>query len=353
MAEMRQEAHSSRSIGLKQYGSSVRNMPAALRASAQFRAQETITLAIDKRVSTMRLSHLGDGGGPSGALAGSLGEITFGLPDSAAGDQRRGSVSSSLSQRSSQSADLQFPLTMPYKDQVVEGCLSVFNDMLDGAIDRFVLTHLTALTAPPFIAMPGRCAALKLVVSTFLLIAWLVLMAACGSWFCGIDYFRAFYGAFQSVSTIGFGDVYCGYETSFKVLGQALLILPGMVVFSEYAGALSDAIKLLLAGSRTTESIAAGGAPETTADGSRTDTRSTRADNARNTLGKRVSSVLANPQQGRRYNSLVEIQITEDAGAEAPKRGPPITGNDACRGSDRRDRDGDVEGLRRLSVQRV
>lgn len=131
MAEMRQEAHSSRSIGLKQYGSSVRNMPAALRASAQFRAQETITLAIDKRVSTMRLSHLGDGGGPSGALAGSLGEITFGLPDSAAGDQRRGSVSSSLSQRSSQSADLQFPLTMPYKDQVVEGCLSVFNDMLD------------------------------------------------------------------------------------------------------------------------------------------------------------------------------------------------------------------------------
>ena len=233
---------------------------------------------------------------------------------------------------------------------VANVCFGVFNDMLDGAIDRFVLT---CLCAPRFIATPGRCAALKLVVSTFLLIAWLVLMAACGSWFCGIDYFRAFYGAFQSVSTIGFGDVYCGYETSFKVLGQALLILPGMVVFSEYAGALSDAIKLLLAGSRTTESIAAGGAPETTADGSRTDTRSTRADNARNTLGKRVSSVLANPQQGRRYNSLVEIQITEDAGAEAPKRGPPITGNDACRGSDRRDRDGDVEGLRRLSVQRV
>jgi len=233
---------------------------------------------------------------------------------------------------------------------VANVCLGVFNDMLDGAIDRFVLTHLTALTAPPFIAMPGRCAALKLVVSTFLLIAWLVLMAACGSWFCGFDYFRAFYGAFQSVSTIGFGDVYCGYETSFKVLGQALLILPGMVFFSEYAGALSDAIKLLLAGPRATESVATGGAPEEKADGSRTDTRTAPADNARRSLGKKLSSVLVNPQRSR-YNSLVEIQITEDAGAVAPKRGPPITGDDARRGSDRRD--GDVEGLHRLSVQRV
>ena len=229
---------------------------------------------------------------------------------------------------------------------VANVCLGVFNDMLDGAIDRFVIT---GLSAPPFVATPGRCAALKLLVSTFLLIAWLMLMAACGSWFCGLDYFLAFYGAFQSVSTIGFGDVYCGYETSFKVLGQALLILPGMVFFSEYAGALSDSFKLLAAGAPSADGVATGGAPEGTLDGSRNDAR-TAADNASITLGKKLSSVLAIPQQGR-YNSLVEIQITEDAGAVAPKRGPPITGNDARKRSNRRD--GDVEGLHRLSAQRV
>ena len=74
------------------------------------------------------------------------------------------------------------------------------------------------------------------------------------------------------------------------------------------------------------------------------------AGNGRVTLGKKLSSVLATAQQGR-YNSLVEIQLTTDACPVAPERGPPIRGAAARMRSDCRD--GDVEGLRRLSAQRV
>ena len=47
-------------------------------------------------------------------------------------------------------------------------------------------------------------------VSQALLLGWVALMAAFGGWYGDTEFFLAYYGAFQAVSTIGFGDVYCG-----------------------------------------------------------------------------------------------------------------------------------------------
>ena len=145
MAEMRDEAHSSRSIGLKHYQGSPsggnRKWAPTLRASAQFRAQDTITQAISRK-NTMRAS--GEAlrrSASSGSTSLPWHPSTAPVPEGAVGGggpavpglgERRGSVQSRTSQQSSASADMmQFPNAIPYKDQVVEGCLSVFNDMLD------------------------------------------------------------------------------------------------------------------------------------------------------------------------------------------------------------------------------
>ena len=77
-------------------------------------------------------------------------------------------------------------------------CLGVLNDLLDASTDRLV----SAMSRSP---TPARARCLKLATSSVMLVVWMLLMAACGSWFCELEYFIAFYGAFQAVSTIGFG----------------------------------------------------------------------------------------------------------------------------------------------------
>ena len=121
-------------------------------------------------------------------------------------------------------------------------CLGVYNDLLDARINRLVDRLLGARAASP-----ARFIALKFGISSAILLIWMCIMAACGAWFCELEFFLAFYGAFQAVSTVGFGDVYCGYSNVPRVLYQAFVILPGCVFFSEYSSALSDALRMLVA----------------------------------------------------------------------------------------------------------
>jgi hypothetical protein len=180
MRAMREQADSQRSIGLKQYGKplSGSGMPQSLlRLSAQFRAQASISISNDSSTyygnsfspkHSIGEFHAGVAGGAGGAtptttttpgVAGAGGRVHR-IHSDADGNlhhhsTRRGSTVSMLSQRSSISEGVPFPLsprglsvlsdefnasgpqtlssdpTLAARSQLVDECLGVFNGMLD------------------------------------------------------------------------------------------------------------------------------------------------------------------------------------------------------------------------------
>ena len=201
-------------------------------------------------------------------------------------------------------------------------CLGVFNDLLDARINRLVETLLG-----PQRTSPTRVASLKLCVASALLLGLMCVMAACGSWFCELDFFLAFYGAFQAVSTVGFGDVYCGYGTIPRVLYQAIVIIPGCVFFSEYGSALSDALRMLTtavnARAAKLAAALAGGHLATSSSVAPDPTPPSAAKTKRTSLIRRLSAI-GFPIQ-HRYGSLVEVAVP-------PQCSPRCSGQPAVSG---------------------
>jgi len=200
-------------------------------------------------------------------------------------------------------------------------CLGVYNDILDALVVRFVGAVLRRWHGERG-ATQGRTIVMKLIVSLWLVVAWMVFMAACGVWFCELDFFPAFYGAFQAVSTVGFGDVYCSYETVPMVVAQAAVIVPGCIFFSEYASALSEAIKALIIAfadrfTRRAADLAADNTPRT----STSDPPVPR----RVSLVERLGSIGGSSR--RQYNSLVGLQLRDGPQLSSREVPPPIGGH--------------------------
>ena len=118
-------------------------------------------------------------------------------------------------------------------------CLGVLITTLDDFLNTIVGLHRKL---PATIAPPARLHLCKWALAVLLLLANLAAFAWFGLSFCSAvapdgpsDMLHAFYFAFQTAATVGFGDVTCDERVLTHVVLQVIVILPSMVIFSEYA----------------------------------------------------------------------------------------------------------------------
>ena len=134
-------------------------------------------------------------------------------------------------------------------------CIGLFIASLDALIERLVL-RATRLPCCRLRQSDASLLRLRLAASTLLLVAYMCVLAWFGRDHCGptstsmpedATFLDAIYFAFQTMSTVGLGDLYCGDVRLADAVAQVVLVIPGVVVFSEFLNLAVEAWELLLA----------------------------------------------------------------------------------------------------------
>jgi len=129
--------------------------------------------------------------------------------------------------------------------------LGIYIATLDAYLERVVMWCFWRQSSSP-----AAILRLKLCAATILLVCYMLVLAGFGIGHCGptapssfgdASLGDALYYAFQTVSTVGLGDIYCGDVRLADAVAQIVLILPGLVAFSEFLNLAVEAWELLLA----------------------------------------------------------------------------------------------------------
>lgn len=130
---------------------------------------------------------------------------------------------------------------------IVTQSIDFYSVALDGRI-----TRLAGLCCDS--SEKRRSSKLRLLgVKVFVMSNFLVLYTAILAWFAshwchsvapdstpqGMDMDSIYY-AYQTLSTVGFGDLYCGDSKISHVVGQVVVIMPGLVVFGVFSNSVLE-----------------------------------------------------------------------------------------------------------------
>ena len=117
-------------------------------------------------------------------------------------------------------------------------CLNLYIASLDALVERLATLGCRRL---PCCRLRQSDATLllrlRLAASTLLLVAYMCVLAWFGGSIVGFGFGEGLYFAFQTMSTVGFGDFTIsparGSHQQHVVVGQMLMILPGLVVYAQ------------------------------------------------------------------------------------------------------------------------